>query len=69
MRAFAFELPEGPYSFQGGNFAVRWALELVAKRPDAATRLNLVVSPTEAPIRSKRRGARKLDADAPESGP
>lgn len=45
-RDFRFTLPEGPYSFSGRLISLTWALELVTRRPGAANRVEITVSPT-----------------------
>ena len=45
-REFRFTLPEGPHSFSGRLISLTWALELVTKRPGAADRVEISVSPT-----------------------
>lgn len=44
-QAFAFHLPEGPYSFSGELVSLIWALELVSGNGQP-TRLEFVLSPT-----------------------
>jgi len=45
-RAFAFTLPEGPYSFSGKLISLIWALELVSVGANDTTRQEVIVSPT-----------------------
>ncbi len=47
---FGLQIPEGPYSFEGRLLAIRWALEAVVGGT-VLGRLDLVVSPTEEPVR------------------
>jgi hypothetical protein len=53
-RRFAFEVPEGPYSFSGKLITLAWALELVQLPGQATTRLDLLVgsSTDEVDLRS-----------------
>jgi hypothetical protein len=59
-RAFAFALPESPYSFEGRLLTIAWALELVALPSGEAYKLDLAVSPTGEPVRPG--GEHTLDA-------
>ncbi|NLH17307.1 MAG: hypothetical protein GX455_12075 [Phycisphaerae bacterium] len=47
---FQFRLPDGPFSYNGNSFRVRWALELLAPGRKDCVRLNVIVSPTNQPI-------------------
>jgi len=47
---FAFEAPQGPFSYSGRLTSVAWAIELVAEHPDESERLALVLSPTGSEI-------------------
>lgn len=49
-REYAFDLPNGPFSFSGKLVSVRWALELVLEPGGHAERLEIVLSPTGAEI-------------------
>jgi len=48
--AFAFQLPDGPYSFSGRLITLAWALELIIHPGDSVTRLNFVLSPSAEEI-------------------
>jgi len=48
--AFAFEAPQGPFSYSGRLTSVSWALELVSEGPDESERLDIVIAPTGAEI-------------------
>jgi len=50
-RRFRWELPEGPWSFEGKLFSVKWFLELVDEA-DERGRTEFVLSPTGQPLRN-----------------
>ncbi len=45
-RPFKFHLPGSPYSFSGSLISLTWAVELVAKQPAEARRVEFLLSPT-----------------------
>ena len=45
-REFAFDLPNGPFSFSGRLVSLSWALELVLQPGNHTERLEIVLSPT-----------------------
>ncbi|MFW6060111.1 MAG: hypothetical protein ACODAQ_08005 [Phycisphaeraceae bacterium] len=47
---FSFKAPDGPYSYDGKLIAIHWALELVVEPGHRVERLDLIISPTGAPI-------------------
>jgi hypothetical protein len=49
-RSFRFQLPAGPYSFEGRLITLAWALE-AAIGGKVLGRLELIVSPTGEPVR------------------
>jgi hypothetical protein len=53
-RCFAFNLPEGPYSFTGKLITLAWALELEQVPGGEVTRLDLRVGPTPDEIDLRR---------------
>jgi hypothetical protein len=49
-RAFRFQLPQGPYSFEGKLITLTWALE-AAIAGKSLGRLEITVSPSGEPVR------------------
>jgi hypothetical protein len=45
-RAFAFDLPDGPYSFSGKLITLSWTVEIVALPGDEGVSADFVLSPT-----------------------
>jgi hypothetical protein len=52
-RPFSFALPEGPWSFEGTLFSVRWVVEL-EESPGRVEGAEFVLSPTGEPIRVRK---------------
>lgn len=50
-QAFAFHLPEGPYTFSGTLVSLQWALELVVEPGEDCSRLDVIVAPTPVEVR------------------
>ncbi len=50
QRDFEFQIPWGPYSFQGRYILLSWAIELVAFPLKRAARIDITVSPSQEPI-------------------
>jgi hypothetical protein len=48
---FSFQIPIGPYSFQGRYLSLNWVLELSSSPGIGLTRQPIVISPTGQPIR------------------
>ena len=49
-KAFAFTLPDGPYSFSGKLVSLIWALELTCSSAHDTVRQEIIVSPTTREI-------------------
>lgn len=48
--AFAFHLPDGPYSFSGKLISVTWAVELVADEETIGERAEFILAPDRREI-------------------
>ena len=50
-RAFAFELPAGPYSMSGRLVSIVWGVELVAEPKGQSENVGITLSPTGEEVR------------------
>jgi hypothetical protein len=55
-RPFSFNLPDGPWSFEGTLFTLQWYVEL-EESPGRSDRGEFVLSPTGEPIRIRKEDA------------
>ncbi|MBN2138231.1 MAG: hypothetical protein JW720_10520 [Sedimentisphaerales bacterium] len=46
QKEFAFQIPEGPYSFSGRLISIVWAIEATAYPAETTVRQEITVSPT-----------------------
>jgi hypothetical protein len=51
LAPFRFELPEGPWSFEGKLFSIQWSLDVVSTTEDVLARVDFVLSPSGSPLR------------------